>query len=296
MRNYTLDPSTVDFDEVFPYEETSEERLSALDDRHIVKYRTKTIKSGDVLECEIYPIWNNTASTSRAKKAKKSRQAQKNLNAKNALKNVIRLVNTNFTDSDIWGTFTYETRKLPKSVEEAEKSFSNFIRRLKYYAKKHGFPPVKYVYWTEFEDDEKKGKHRVHHHVITNFPDRDVMESLWRNGARTQTRRLQADESGYEGAVRYCMKDPKGTKRYKASKNLKKPTITVADTKFTRRKVNRIIRGDVNAVDVFESLYAGYDITHIEHKTSDYVTGAYLYVKMARRKKERGRKSEVHRQ
>ena len=77
MRNYTLDHSTIDFDEVFPYEETSEERLSALDDRHIVKYRTKTIKSGDVLECEVYPIWNNGASTSRAKKAKKSRQAQK---------------------------------------------------------------------------------------------------------------------------------------------------------------------------------------------------------------------------
>lgn len=283
MTNYTLDRE-YDVDEVYAYEDTSDDRLQLLGDKNIVKYRTKTIKSGDVVECEVYPIWNSKASLSRAPKSKKSRPSQKNLNDKNALKYVIRLVNANFTDKDIWGTFTYETRKLPKSVEDADKTFSNFIRRLKYYADKHGFPPVKYVYWTEFESDEKKGKHRVHHHIITNFPDRDVAEKLWRNGARTQTRRLQADESGYEGAVRYCMKDPKGTKKYKASKNLQKPIVTIADTKFTRRKVERIVRGEENSIDIFEKLYPGYDMIHYEHKLSEYVTGAYLYVKMSRRR------------
>ena len=283
MTSYTLDKE-YDVDEVYAYEDTYDDRLQLLGDKNIVKYRTKTIKSGDVVECEVYPIWNSKASLSRAPKSKKSRPAQKNLNDKNALKYVIRLVNANFTDKDIWGTFTYETRKLPKTVEDADKSFGNFIRRLKYYADKHGFPPVKYVYWTEFESDEKKGKHRVHHHIITNFPDRDVAEKLWRNGARTQTRRLQADESGYEGAVRYCMKDPKGTKKYKASKNLQKPIVTIADTKFTRRKVERIVRGEENSVDIFEKLYPGYDMIHYEHKLSEYVTGAYLYVKMSRRR------------
>ena len=283
MTSYTLDRE-YDVDEVYAYEDTNDDRLQLLGDKNIVKYRTKTIKSGDVVECEVYPIWNSKASLSRAPKSKKSRPAQKNLNDKNALKYVIRLVNANFTDKDIWGTFTYETRKLPKTVEDADKSFGNFIRRLKYYADKHGFPPVKYVYWTEFESDDKKGKHRVHHHIITNFPDRDVAEKLWRNGARTQTRRLQADESGYEGAVRYCMKDPKGTKKYKASKNLQKPIVTIADTKFTRRKVERIVRGEENSVDIFEKLYPGYDMIHYEHKLSEYVTGAYLYVKMSRRR------------
>lgn len=295
-KHYTLDPSRDDLDEVFPYSETSEERLSLLNDRNIVKYRTKTIKSGNVLECEIYPIWNTNPSGYRARKVKKSRPAQKSLNDKNALKNVIRLVNANFTDADLWGSFTYDSKKLPASVDEAEKVFGNFVRRLKYYSQKNGFPPLKYVYWTEFENDEKKGKIRVHHHIICNFPDRDAMEKLWRNGARTQTRRLQADESGYEGCVRYCMKDPRGTKKYKTSKNLIKPTVTVADTKFTRRKVNRIIRGDLNAVEIFESLYEGYDMTDYNYKTSDYVSGAYMYVKMAKRKTERGRtpRGQIH--
>ena len=283
MTSYTLDKE-YDVDEVYAYEDSYDDRLQLLGDKNIVKYRTKTIKSGDVVECEVYPVWDNKASLSRAPKKNKSRKSQKNLNDKNQLKYAIRLVNTNFTDRDMWGTFTYDTKKLPKTIEEAEKRFGNFIRRLKYYADKHGFPSLKYVWWVEFENDEKKGKHRVHHHIVMNFPDRDAAEKLWRNGARTQTRRLQADESGYEGMVRYCMKDPRGKKRFKTSKNLTKPTITIADTKFTRRKVERIVRGEENAVDIFEKLYVGYDMIHYEHKLSEYVTGAYLYVKMSRRR------------
>lgn len=231
MAKYSLD--NYDLDEVFAYTDTNDERLAALGDKSIIKYRCKTIKSGDILECEVYPIWNTRSAMSRAKKIKESRDAQKRLNSKNAVKNLIRLVNTNFTDNDIWGTFTYETSKLPRTIDEAQKEFAKFIRRLRYYAARHGFPPLKYVYTTEFEDDEKKGKKRVHHHIVLNFPDRDVAEQLWRNGARRQTRRLQADDDGYEGLVHYITKDPRGTKRYVTSKNLTKPTITIADCKFT---------------------------------------------------------------
>lgn len=297
MGKYTIDPQRYDYDEIFANEAEYEARLQVLEDKHIVHYRTKTIKSGDVLECEIYPVWNTSRSTERARREKQSREAQKRLNHKNATKHVVRLVNTNFTDNDMWATFTYETKKLPKSVEEAEHTFGNFLRRLKYHGKKLGFPPLKYVYWTEFESDESKGKHRVHHHIITNFGDRDIAERLWTGGARKQTRRLQADESGYEGAVCYCMKDPKGTKRYKTSKNLQKPQITIADYKFTRRKVKRLVNGDTNPQGVFEQMYNGYRLTTFTHKTSDYVSGAYLYVKMARKKDRGGKKTnEIHRE
>lgn len=297
MADYTLNPDMYDLDDVFAYTDTNDERLQALGDKHIVKYRTKTIKSGNVLECEVYPVWNTHTSTARARKEKASRPAQKRLNEKNALKNVIRLVNANFTNADIWGTFTYETKRLPKTVEDAERVFGNFLRRLKYHARRLGYPPLKYVYWTEFENDEGKNKHRVHHHIVTNFADRDLAERLWRNGARTQTRRLQADESGYEGMVRYCMKDPRGTKRYKTSKNLTKPQITVADYKFTRRKINKLVRGDISAEDVFEKMYKGYALTSYTPRTSEFVSGAYVYVKMARKNPPKGGKQrEIHRE
>ena len=106
MAKYVIDPAKYDYDEIFT-EEEHEARLQLLEDKHIIHYRTKTIKSGNVLECEIYPVYNSPRSTERARKLNTSRAAQKRLNYKNALKNVIRLVNTNFTDEDIWGTFTY---------------------------------------------------------------------------------------------------------------------------------------------------------------------------------------------
>ena len=268
-KHYSLNPNEYDFDEIFSQEEENEARLSVLEDRHIIKYRTKTIKSGNVLEVEIYPIWDTHTSTARARRTKESRDAQKRLNHKNATKNVIRLVNANFTDSDFWGTFTYESRKLPKSLPDAQKEMSKFIRRLKYHAERKGYPPLKYVYVTEFENDAQKGKIRVHHHIVTNFPDRDVMEDLWKNGGRNNTRRLVADDSGYEGLSRYIMKDPKGAKRYIASKNLKKPQITVADCKFTRRKVNRLYRETANRKAVFENLYKGYQMTQFYGNTSE---------------------------
>ena len=286
MAKFSVD--RYDNDELFNYTDTNEEMLANLNDKRIIHYRTKTIKSGNVLECEVYPIWNTRSSLYRARRFRNTRDAQKRLNQKNAIKNIIRLANTNFTDDDIWGTFTYETKRLPKTIEDAQKEFIKFIRRLKYYAQKHNFPNLKYIYTTEFEDDEEKGKKRVHHHIVINFPDRDVAEKLWRNGARTQTRRLQADESGYEGLIRYITKDPKGSKRYVTSKNLEKPQITIADCKFTRRKVNKLVTGALSASTVFETMYND-KYTLIEHycKTSEYVTGAYIYAKFARVKEKR---------
>ena len=142
----------------------------------------------------------------------------------------------NFTDNDIWGTVTYSPEKLPPSVESAQKEMAKYFRRLKYYAERHNFPPLKYVYVTEFDDDEEKGKKRVHHHFVTNFPDRDVAERLWRNGARTQTRRLQADENGYEGMARYISKDRAAqsvTLRQRTWTNRKSPS-PIANSPATR--------------------------------------------------------------
>ena len=84
MAKYTLDAERYDLDDIYAYTDTDDERLQLLNDPHIVQYRTKTIKSGNVLECEIYPIWNTHKSTVRARKAKSSRETQKRLNEKNA--------------------------------------------------------------------------------------------------------------------------------------------------------------------------------------------------------------------
>lgn len=267
------------------YEDNREERIESLRDKEIKKYRVKTIKSGEMLECEIYPIWK-TNKGKRKNRCKPSRKAQKNLNDKNTKKNIIRLVNTNFSKKDIWATFTYDNKHLPADAEQAKRDMQNYIRRLKRYIKNNHLPELKYVYVTEFEEDKKKGKIRVHHHIILNFRDRDKAEEMWDKGGITNARKLQPTSHMLEGLVRYITKDPKGKKRYTTSQNLQKPKITIADNKVTKRKAEKIAREPNTASDIFQKLYKGYIFKDIDIRYSNYVSGAYLYVRM-RKEEER---------
>lgn len=263
------------------YEDTFEERVeAALRDNELFRYRVKTIRSGDMLECEIYPLWNTRGRSTRASRMIKSREAQKNLNDKNAKKHLIRLLNANFDRTGSWATYTYSDENLPKTFEEAERNIINLIRRIGYFIKKNNLGIFKYAYSTEFEEDEKKGKIRVHHHLVTNFYDRDILEQKWNGGGRTQSRRLQPDDFGLEGMARYIAKDPKGKKRFVCSRNLKKPIITIADKKISKRKASEIVRCPNSAPEFFKKLYKGYKFNDINAKFSDHFSGCYIYVRM----------------
>ena len=267
------------------YEDTLEERIERLRDKQISKYRVKTIWSGDMLEVEAYPIWA-IPQGKRAKKEESSRKAQQNLNDKNTKKRLIRKAHVNFTARDMWATWTYAEGRLPADQDQAKRDMQNFIRRLKRWLKKQeqyeNFE-LKYIYVTEFDNTEGK-KVRIHHHMITNFPDRDVAEELWNNGGIVQTRRLQPNDFGLEGLVRYITKDKSKnpTKRYTVSRNLKEPKITIADSKMTRKRAERIATEEVCAQELFEKMYKGYKFNDIEIKYSEFVSGAYLYVRMKR--------------
>ncbi len=288
-RSFIID----DYEDLYTIEDNDQERIEAIRNKDVKKYRVKTIKSGEMLECEIYPIWKMRKKDNRREKKKPSREAQKNLNEKNTKKNIIRLVNTNFTEEDIWASFTYDNEHLPDNPEQAKKDMQNYIRRLNRYVKKNNLPALKYIYVTEYEEDEKKGKKRVHHHIVMNFRDRDIAEKNWDKGGRTHSRRLQPDDYGLEGLARYITKDPKSSKRYSTSRNLEKPKITIADSKMTRRKAEKIAFNPNSAGDIFQKLYEGYLFKDINIKYSDFVSGAYLYVRMRQIDKSKKKKTEV---
>ena len=95
-----------------------------------------------------------------------SKESQANLNEKNAKKQFIRLMNTNFGKNDLVITLTYEDKYLPVQ-KQAKKDVTNYIRRLKRYREKIGLPPLKYLYvieWVDEADQHKSKKVRVHHH------------------------------------------------------------------------------------------------------------------------------------
>lgn len=266
------------------YEDSPEECIEKLRDGQLSGYRVKTIKSGPMLEVETYPFWNLPRGQ-RKKLGNESSGVQQNLNDKNTKKHVIRLVHTNFTEDDIKADYTYANDRLPGDPEQAKKDMTNLIRRMKRWLKKqeqYKDFELKYIYVTEYSDDEKKGKVRVHHHMITNFPDRDVAEELWNGGGRTRTRRLQQDDYGFEGLARYITKDKSKNpaKRYTVSRNLKKPTVTIADKKMTRSRAGKIAKEEVLAQEIFEKMYKDYKFNDIQVKFSEFVSGAYLYVRM----------------
>ncbi len=250
-------------------------------------YREKRILSGDYLEVEIYFISDKERKASRKDKRKESSYKQKNLNEKNSRKWFKRLFYSNFTDKDISIHLTYAPEYLPKSYEEARKNEENYIRRLNSYRKRIGLPKIKYLSVIEYHTPDgmdKRKRIRIHHHIIMSGMDRDAAEKLWRKG-RANADRLKADANGYEGIANYLMKDPQGAKRWRQSKNLKKPDIHINDFKYSKKKTEQLAMF-IDDRALFEKEYPGF--TYIECKSSvnDITASRQIYIKMRKRPEE----------
>lgn len=239
-------------------------------------YKTKKTTSGRMVELEIYPVFEHKSNIPRDR-IRKTRNAQRNLNDKNARKMFVRLLCTNFSNGDYFGTFNYEVH--PASIEEAEKLVINYIRRLNHRRKKLGLPNTKYLIITE---QSKNG--RIHHHIIMdNLLDRDKVEDLWKHGKRNHLRRLAEDDFGLTGLATYLSKDPKGRKRWKGSRNLKKPKQTVSFSKYKKRRVLRMVRNQnmietEMAKDFPKNKFLDAEVRH------NGINGLfYIYVRMVRK-------------
>lgn len=262
-------------------EEISEDAFERLRHRDVFRYRARSIKAGNVLEVEIFPIWNTQNEVRKAKRAT-TREAQRNLNDRNAKKKLIRKINANFTEEDLCVTLTYKGGFVPDE-EQARRDIRNYLRRVRQYRRKNGLPELKYVYVIEYGGGDGRRK-RVHHHVIMSGMDRDIAEELWQGRGWANSRRLQPDDYGLEALARYMTKEPNGGKRWAASKNLVDPKITEADTKISKRRVEKMAADFEEApAEILCKLFPGYDFNECNVKHSSYVAGAYIYAKMHRR-------------
>lgn len=272
------------YEEAFGESELTKMHEDSLLDKAIAGYRVKSIWSGSVLEVEAYPYWK-IPQGKRVKKDKNSSKAQERLNEKNRQKHVVRLINTNFRPfHDLYMTYTYSDKYVPKDYEQAKRDMVNLIRRMKHWLKKQekyeGFE-LKYIYSTEHTRNGEKV--RAHHHMVTNFPDREVAEELWNRG-RARSERLEDSDLGFKKLGEYLVKEkgPKTAKGYTPSRNLKQPKVTVSDTKLTRRRATKIATEEIGAQEIFEKMYKNYQLKQMNVSFSDYVSGAYLYVQMKR--------------
>lgn len=236
----------------------------------------------------VYPSFKDKADMPKTAKKRESKPSQKNLNDKNARRYLIRLVNINFGKGDIWATFGWDDGHLPQDIEAAKKDIKNFIARINYRRRKAGKGNIKYIYILAYGDK----KTRPHFHIIMTGDgvDRDELEELWTKCERKNTRRIKPDDDFLiTGIATYISQNPHGTKRWCPSKNLQKPDApTRSYRKFSRPKVNGMVRDYEKLKDQMEKAYHGYTFLDAEVKHNDKVAAFYIYARMIK-KRDKGK-------
>lgn len=158
----------------------------------------------------------------RRQKQKPTSEAVKKNNDRLAEKKLTRLINANFYPGDLHVTLTYA---VPVDPQEAEHQLGVWIRRVRRQFKKKGIE-FKYVAATEYKN------HRIHHHVVMNYIDLNIIDTLWTQG---RVRCTTLDQSrNYKALAKYLIKETQKTfrepgnatkRRWKSSRNLIRPVI-----------------------------------------------------------------------
>ena len=108
--------------------------------------KEKQIKSGRLLEVSYFPCTDSGRPLAeRAPKSRITSEQQALYNAKQSTKKLIRLINANFDTGDIYLHCTYSPENAPQSSDKAYRDAYNYIRRVRYYRRKHKLPELRAV-------------------------------------------------------------------------------------------------------------------------------------------------------
>lgn len=170
-----------------------------------------------------------------APKEKPTAEEMKQVNERNRIKKLYRIIATNFDFGDYHTQLTYRKTDRP-TPPEARKQLKEFLRRLRKEYKAGG-QELKYIVTTEYQ-----GK-AIHHHLIINEigGSAKIIKKLWNHGNAFFTVIYENGEVADLAA--YLIKETKNSFRdpetpnklsYSSSRNLKKPkkavTVIKADT------------------------------------------------------------------
>lgn len=275
--------------------------------------RTKTVRAGDSLEVESFPLIHVDQGARREAQRRKSAKQQEAVNLRNAKKRLRRLAEKNFHPGDIvlHPTYAYgfverdfsnlddirrgmEESGIPMDEDEARKKIRNYITRIRRLIKRRGGNPqeFKYIYVIEStreprDNDINALPARYHYHMIISslgILTAEDLQALWAYGY-TKAEPLDFRFNGIEGLCNYITKQRRFTRRWAHSKNLEEPDVKVSDRKISRRRAAQIASDvQANAKEIFEKLYTGYRLEDCVVKYSDFVAGAYIYARMRRRR------------
>lgn len=261
-------------------------------------YRTATTKVENeqdgtcLLESQIYPAFYNQKDLSgRAPKTRKTSKHQRDLNDKYSKRQFIRIACANFGTGDIFATFNWDNDHLPSDTDQADRDVRNFFKRVRYHRKKKGCAdPLKYMYIIAID-----GYVHPHVHILMSGDGltRDEIEGLWHAGSRPNTRRIVPDKDfQITGLARYISANPRGSKRWRCSKGLKRPETTKSYSKFRKKAVNKMVRDHTALVEELEKAYPGFRYLDSEVRYNGISATFYIYARLARVRTEKPEKDK----
>lgn len=266
------------------------EALDELERMRGVYYRTKSYRSGSLLEIEAYPLLP-AFQREQVRRMNPTSEAQARLNQRNAEKRLIRLAEANFGEKDYYFTGTIEGPDLP-DWKAMQKLARNFIRRWNRARQKAGLGMGKYIYVLEGHEEGDRRKRLHWHALLEGGLGRAEIKALWAHG---RSRVDELDARGPEGLIplaKYLCKNPQGKRRWAASKNLKKPLVSWADRKISARAARQIADERAASSAALEKLYPGHEVLEVEVRTNPYIPGCYIYARMRRKERDKRWKRE----
>lgn len=264
----------------------------------VLRQRTRAVYAGPMLDVDTFPVWDTATARAAKTEAQSERhgEALRRLNARNARRRLIWIVNANFGAGDLILTLEYAHGKQPEDDAQAARDIRNFLQRVKYRRKKLGLPPIRYIYITERTESKQYGV-RYHHHIIMSGDiGRDEAERIWtkKHGGIANARIAQPTEKHLTGFARYLTLDKRNRTMEEDGKNpqrkamrrgwnsslgLKMPKARESDKKISIRKAQRVAEamGDFDrARDILEKLYPGYTLLEVSAKKSAWTAGVYI--------------------
>lgn len=255
-----------------------------------MKTREKRIKSGKILEVQLYPVTDN--GRRRDCKHRLTSEAQKRINHKNKIKKLQRLIEANFKENeDYYLTLTYRDDEAPRDYAAVHRNVKNYFDRLRRIRVKAGLPELKYIYVIECTGGKRSHLHWNIHIIINGGIDRLTIKKLWKYGDYNKVEELVMNENGFEALAKYFTKEynnellPKNRKLYNPSRNLIKPTETINDNPHIARTcsgIARIAKERVNDFEYWERKYKGYRFIACEPKYNEFNGWWYIFVRMCR--------------
>ena len=251
----------------------------------VLAYRARTIRSGNQVEVECWPVYKRAYPDARRQaRHMPTSEAVARVNDRRAEKRFNRLAECNFSGQDIFLTLTYNG-DAPREMEQAIRDWQNFVRRVNRRRKRQGLEKAKYM--AIIEQGDKNG--RAHHHaLISGGLTRDELEDCWGKGYANADR-LKPGSDGLKGVCRYMLKRQgqgeraKSRRRYLSSRGLTEPRITESTHRVSRRQAAKICEdAEIQGEAILRKAWPGLDLLEFEVKRSDWVAGAYIYARFYR--------------